>query len=630
MTTQALIPETHTHDVSKFRPLSNRRVPAYVYVTWLAYAVLVYLVVRHHEPWSDEAQAWLIARDTSLAHIWITMASLEGTPALWHSLLHLLIHLGVPYSGLNIASGVLGFTATIIFLQFAPFPPLLRICIPFTYFLCFQYAVVARNYSLAPILLFALAAAYRARMHVLVPAVLLIFLAGVSAHACLLSAGLAGVFSIRYAREWPGMTQETRRKIVWAAVCYASTVALVAWAIWPRRDAAFVITPNWSFSNFSGIFLYAFRQAFGDGYWPVVLIALSTPALWRGPGLLFFAYAALSLCTLGSVIYSNVWHHGFLVLAWLVALWLSIDRSKMRWGAYIALGLFVLIQCSWTWKAVQYDWFNPYSGSRGIAAYLKQQHLASASIFGIGFSTVAVQPYFRSNLFANYTNDHLQGSFWAWSKRNRTNDSIEALGSRRPEYVLIGYSNDADARLWRHIVTSSGYHPIASSAGATFWQTQPYQPESYEIFGAGDHLQNTVLSSDLDLTRSQDNYQLLWGFSAGVPNEGRWMGANSGLMLQRPDVANGGAEFLLDFTVAAKQIHDWGPLIATVYVCGRRLRSMYLDHPGLYHYADGVSSADLFWAMVPVTIQFEKSRFNIGILRTEKIAMANRIALTPK
>jgi hypothetical protein len=608
----------------------DRQVSVYLWATGFCYAILVYLTVRHHEPWADEAQAWLIARDTTLVQIWTKMASLEGTPTLWHSLLHALIRLGMPYSGLNIVSGILGLIATLVFLKFAPFPRLLRICIPFTYFLCFQYAVVARNYSLAPALLFSIAAAYRARAHVLVPGALLVLLASVSSHAFLLSAGLAVTFAVRYAREWGGTTPAIRKQIYWAAASYVTSIALIAWAIWPRADATFAVAPNWSFANFCGIFRYAFHQAFGDGYWPATLIALSIPALWRGPGLLFFAYAALSLCALGSVIYSNVWHHGFLVLAWLVALWLSIDTSKVRWGAYAALSFFVLLQCHWTWNAIRYDWTNPYSGSRSMAAYLKQQHLEMASIFAIGFPTVAVEPYFPSNLFANYATDGTRRSFWLWSKRNDTNDAIETLGSRHPDYVLIGYSSDADARLWSHLVTNSGYRQIANSAGATFWQTHGFQAESYEIFQAGDAVRNTVLSSDLDLTGRDENDQLLWGFTAEPTSNGYWTDANSGLMLQRPAIVNGKAEFLLDLTVPADQFRDLGPLTLTIFVCGHRLRPFGLDHPGRHRYAATVSAADLFWAMVPVSLQFEKSKFSLDILRSAKVALVNRIALTPK
>ncbi len=37
-----------------------------LYLAFLIYAILIIVVVARHEPWADEAQAWLLARDSSL------------------------------------------------------------------------------------------------------------------------------------------------------------------------------------------------------------------------------------------------------------------------------------------------------------------------------------------------------------------------------------------------------------------------------------------------------------------------------------------------------------------------------------------------------------------------------------
>ena len=49
----------------------------------------------YHEPWSDEAQAWLIARDLSIPQI-LRIMTYEGSPPLWHLLLKALIWLHLP------------------------------------------------------------------------------------------------------------------------------------------------------------------------------------------------------------------------------------------------------------------------------------------------------------------------------------------------------------------------------------------------------------------------------------------------------------------------------------------------------------------------------------------------------
>ena len=234
------------------------------------YAVLVYLAARHHEPWADEAQAWLIARDSSLVQIWTRMAPLEGTPMLWHSLLHGLIRFGVHYSGLNVVSGLLGLLAAIVFLRYAPFPILLRICVPFTYFSCYQYAVVARNYSLAPFLLFSTLAAYHGAAPIGAIAILLVALASVSAQAYLLSVALGCVIAVGYMRDWKQETVRRRIQIVLSGAGCLLAFVLLAYAVWPRAGAVFVVSPNVSLANFFGVSRYAFNQAFGEVYVPHV------------------------------------------------------------------------------------------------------------------------------------------------------------------------------------------------------------------------------------------------------------------------------------------------------------------------------------------------------------------------
>src|SRR4051812_16341459 len=117
--------------------------------------------IAHHEPWADEAQSWLLARDSNLFELWTKLLCYEGSPGLWHTLLYFCIRLGVPYAGINIVSGVAGFAAVYILLRYAPFPLSVRLLLPFTFFLSYQYAVIARNYVLAPALLFSCAVIYK-------------------------------------------------------------------------------------------------------------------------------------------------------------------------------------------------------------------------------------------------------------------------------------------------------------------------------------------------------------------------------------------------------------------------------------------------------------------------------------
>lgn len=624
----ALVTQERQPDASVSRPLKAGPPGAvwlYQVVPSLAYAFLVGLAIRHHEPWADEAQAWLIARDAHFTQIWGTLGHLEGSPVLWHSLLYVLIRVGLHYSALNVVSGVLGLAAATVVFRYAPFPRFLRICIPFTYFLCYQYAVVARSYSLAPVLLFTAAACYVSKVRQL--AVLpLIVLASVSAQAFLISVAFAVSTAFTYLVERDTLARGIQKKLIWSALIYLAVASLIAWAAWPSPQASFAITPNWSVSNFAQISRYAFDQAFGSAYWPLVIIVLSLPQLWRGPGLLFFALSALFVCAFGSLIYSNVWHHGFLVLAWLVALWISYKPGWANWFAIVALTLFVLIQCRWTYKVIQYDWSSSYSGSREMAKIVNEQLLPESSIFGIGFPSVAVQPYFRSNLFANYPARN--ESFWLWSKANAANDATEHLGFYHPSLVLLGYSNEGDRNLWRHVIIGSGYREIAHAYGNTYWETDMFQPENFELFKAETATHDTILSNRVSLSNRAFDSQLLGGFGDIQSSNGRWVAASSSIALQNPtSSAARSAEFHIDFNVPPDTFRKLGPMKLTVYISGYRLKPIHLDHPGPYQISRDVAVQDLYWRVVPISLQFEKSALFDQLQPSERVAVVSEMDL---
>src|ERR1700693_2917585 len=129
----------------------------------LMYIIMVALAIAHHEPWADEAQAWQISRTASLKGILGTYLHYEGSPGLWNLLLWLLNKCHVSYGGLHWICGVIASMGIALFLLRAPFPRPIKLLLPFTYFLAFQFAVIARPYLLFPLLIFAVASMWNAR-----------------------------------------------------------------------------------------------------------------------------------------------------------------------------------------------------------------------------------------------------------------------------------------------------------------------------------------------------------------------------------------------------------------------------------------------------------------------------------
>jgi hypothetical protein len=153
-----LVPPRSTSDTPK---------PAVRPWTWAESVILAGFVVvvatgiAWHEAWADEAQAWLLARDSGFWHMMLHSLHFEGSPGLWHALLWVLVRMHVSYVGMHWISGAIAAAGIAVLLRWSPFPAILRVLLPFGFWFAYQDAVVARSYVLFGLLAFSAAALLR-------------------------------------------------------------------------------------------------------------------------------------------------------------------------------------------------------------------------------------------------------------------------------------------------------------------------------------------------------------------------------------------------------------------------------------------------------------------------------------
>jgi hypothetical protein len=166
------------------------------------YAAILAWVIPHHESWVDEAQSWLIARDSSLHDLLWTRLRHEGSPGLWYLVCWIAARLHISFAGIHWIAGVFACAGVVVLLRYAPFPALIRYLLPFTFFIQYQYAVIARTYVLFPLLLFALLAIMTGdKPRPIWFALFAGLLANVSMHGAACAGGLAMVYIFRL-RRW--------------------------------------------------------------------------------------------------------------------------------------------------------------------------------------------------------------------------------------------------------------------------------------------------------------------------------------------------------------------------------------------------------------------------------------------
>ena len=135
---------------------------------WLFFCLFVLLTAVGaftHEPWFDEAQAWLIAQDLSLVEMFKHL-KYEGHLCLWFLALMPSAKLNLPYPlPMLITNVIFIWGAVYVLLMKSPFHPVLRIMIAFSMPIAYQYGVIARPYAMGVMFLFLLAYFYKDKLN---------------------------------------------------------------------------------------------------------------------------------------------------------------------------------------------------------------------------------------------------------------------------------------------------------------------------------------------------------------------------------------------------------------------------------------------------------------------------------
>ncbi len=592
------------------KTLAGRAVPEVrphplIYVALGVYAVLLALTVHHHEPWADEAHSWLLARDASLGQLWGHLLHYEGTPGLWQTLLHALIRLGLPYPAFGFVSGVLGLAAAYLVFRFAPFPLFIRVLLPFTYYLFYQYAIIARSYALIAPLLFAIAVIYpHATRRLAWMTALLCLLAAVSVHGFIMS---ACIWVTAYGISRHPESRVPAGKLVVAGLIYWSVLIFFLVCAWPARDVAFAEHRGLANLHLLPAVVKAGLAGAFTGNWitALVLIALSAPLLWRGGEWLFFLAVTVAFCLFGTIVYAQLWHFGMLFLAWLFAIWISAYKTRVTAPTLLALIAAIGFQCYWTAAAVRYDWTHPYSGSLAAAQYFRQNGLPSGGLYAVGYSTTAVQPYFPANIYSDF-----HEGYWDWSKANTADDPAALFASGRRDLVLVGYKNLQEKQRWANLLGLLGYGPFQHFDGGTFWQTRVFELESYDLYRKTS---NPSATSSVNVADPAQAAQLLSGFYDIEGGKSRWTAKTFSVLLKAPPGSDqNGAELALQLYIPDVQIRDLGPMTLSAEVDGRQLPARTFSQSNKYTYSARVPAEALRSGFAVVNFRLDKSTIGLN------------------
>jgi hypothetical protein len=487
--------------------------PWLLHVAFAALLALVFVGGAWHEPWFDEAQAWLIARDSDPWTILAQRVHYEGSPALWHLILWAVQRLGLPYAGFWLVSAACAAAGAWLVLYRSPLPAWLRIGFAVSYFFSYQYAVVARSYSLDLVLMPLLALLFTHRdRRPLAYGVTLGVLANANAQSFAAAAGLALEALVWTCRS---PDRATLRARLGGGAIYAVLALAAALQAWPPSPVDFASPGGLKLIPIRPTVLFV--EALIDGFDPTgvatlasafqagglvlsLLVLMICGLLCRAAGrLTLFILLFGALTVFFAAMSANFWHTGILFLALLFCIWVSWEaepglRVDRRVWLHAALAVLCLYHASYATLAWSRDFRAPYSSSRAAAQALralKAQHPAD-TIAAVGFKTFSVQPWFPQNVFANYRPPDGRGAFYAWRPSagvplyaTPANWAALIKGGRYDWLLLSEDRIDHQFSLppYRDAAARAGYCVRQIFAGGMIWKGGVAEPDTLVLFG---------------------------------------------------------------------------------------------------------------------------------------------------
>lgn len=513
--------------------LSSFSPPGYVFViVYILFLALSAIISHSHEPWLDEAQAWMIARDASFKDMMFLIPHYEGHPPLWTLILSIPAKLGAPYelSLHMIMFFISGLTAYLIMFK-APFCPIARLMLPFTYYFFYQYGIVARPYGLMNLAIVLAAVCYSYRNSRPFRYVLcLMLLCSTSAYGIIISGGLAVAWCIEILNEY-GIKRiftdflRTRR--------FAALFSLLVYAVLtiiniiPYKDTfsndTLPLTPLLFLKGmwYMLLMLPADSMAIGSRYGmgnmvkyfdfdplpyfiltvvgiPLLLAVVDTA--FRKKKLMTFAVPYTLLAIFGAAVYFCCHHEGIAASLFVFTYWIcSAEKSEERTSfldrlkpginrvlTFFSCAVCVFMTILWSASASASDIKSQYYYGREIAEYIKEHGLEDLNIMSpwhyeddkYGFNTsstfkqhqaVTISPYFDENIFFNFNNGEKDKAYITHRISAEDDEKNYEVWKNTVPDILIGEPR-IDAVYDRNSVSKTDYIIIKSFEYHQTWQ----------------------------------------------------------------------------------------------------------------------------------------------------------------
>jgi hypothetical protein len=433
----------------KFRTLSSDNL--FRGITIALFSCISLIGILNHVIWSDEAQHFLLARDSqSLVELWFN-TRYEGHPILWNILLYVITRFSANPIWMQLMHLAISVLAVSLFLFSSPLPRPWNAFFIFSYFVLFEYTLISRNYSLILLFFFLTLRLYkRIKNNYVAISICLSLLANTHLFGLILCGWIALLLIIDALKK--PMTHSQVRSLKIGAVILLLGAFLSIYQILPPSDSPFLPKTTALFSIQSAertlaFFLKGFLPVpdlFNYHFWNTNLFSgyskslggvLSLAVLLttficldgkRNSMILFYGFT-LSLIILVILLPAHivkvVRYYGIVFIVFMGGLWISYyDNRQMVWQVNISSQLknrlitsLLIIQMMAGITALFLDFHRPFSESKNVVSFLRENGLANQRVITLVIPIPTISCYLERKVYSMPSGELC--SFFKWNEK---------------------------------------------------------------------------------------------------------------------------------------------------------------------------------------------------------------------
>lgn len=423
--------------------------------------------IWHHEIWLDEAQHFLLARDSSSFNELIYNCRMEGHPLLWNMLLFIVTRFSDDVIYMQMLHIMIS-TLLVFFIAGTDLKLYEKVFILLSYFIFYEYNIISRNYGITALLMMLIAISfYRKKIKIISLAILLMLLTQTHLYGLLFSFAFL-ITLLRYDRNY---LRGKKPELILAVCIYLSGLAFAIASIIPpgnytnlfmQYDSSGLFSserfvkifsvvlkgifylPDYSNSingieNSSFIFDHGLHESI---LFLVSAIALLTPVVlfrknkWAA-SLYIFYFLIYTACNYFLPLVNGVRYYGFFFIVFIICYMISRKDINKR-GRIIANCIFVLQAFNGIYFYMA-DLNLPFSVSEQTSAYLEKNLHGNTHIL-ILEKTIrpAISAYTGEKYFGIETGGDLSYCLWM-NKLNEAGLKIKTdslLNSHEETFII--------------------------------------------------------------------------------------------------------------------------------------------------------------------------------------------------